>query len=164
MPDQPRSRFFLWVVLGGGVFFLFLLSIFALVYFTVRTQQKDGFSGFGDKIGVVDLEGVIISPKDVVEQLRKYRRRQLRQGHRSARQFARRRRRSVGGDLSRGAAHSRSEEEADCGLHRDGRRQRRLLRLFGDQQDLRRQRQHRRLHWRDCRVVQLRRAASSGPS
>ena len=41
--------------------------------FTVRSQQKTTtFSGFGDKIAVVDLEGVIMTPKDVVEQLRKY--------------------------------------------------------------------------------------------
>ena len=72
MTDQPRSRVFLWVLLGGGAFFLFLIAIFSLVYFTVRSQQKDTFVGFGDKIGVVDLEGVILSPKDVVEQLRKF--------------------------------------------------------------------------------------------
>jgi len=60
------------VLLGGGAFFLFLVAIFALVYFSVRSQQKDTFSGFGDKIGVVDLEGVIVSPKDTVEQLRKF--------------------------------------------------------------------------------------------
>src|SRR6516164_5716393 len=72
MSDQPRSRVFLWVLLGGGAFFLFLLAVFALVYFTARTQQKDSFAGFRDKIAVVDLEGVILSPKDVVEQLRKY--------------------------------------------------------------------------------------------
>jgi protease IV len=72
MPEPPRSRVFLWVLLGGGAFFLFLLAVFTLVYFTIRTQQKDSFSGFGDKIAVVDLEGVILSPKDMVEQLRKY--------------------------------------------------------------------------------------------
>ena len=72
MPEPPRSRVFLWVLLGGGAFFLFLLAVFALVYFTVRTQQKDSFAGFGDKIAVVDLEGVIMSPKDTVEQLRKF--------------------------------------------------------------------------------------------
>lgn len=73
MTDQPRSRFFLWVLLGGGAFFLFLLAVFALVYFTARSQQRSTFaSGFGNKIAVVDLEGVILSPKDVVEQLRKY--------------------------------------------------------------------------------------------
>jgi protease-4 len=72
MSEQPRSRAFLWVLLGGGAFFLFLLGVFALVYFTVRSEQKTSFSSFGDKIAVVDLEGVILSPKDVVEQLRKY--------------------------------------------------------------------------------------------
>ncbi|MDR3746814.1 MAG: signal peptide peptidase SppA [Acidobacteriota bacterium] len=72
MTEQPRSRVFLWVLLGGGAFFLFLVAIFALVYFTVRSQQKNTFSGFGDKIAIVDLEGVIVTPKDVVEQLRKY--------------------------------------------------------------------------------------------
>src|SRR5579883_1032210 len=72
MTDQPRSRVFLWVLLGGGAFFLFLLAIFALVYFSVRSQQKDGFVGFGDKIGIVELQGVILTPKDVVEQLRKF--------------------------------------------------------------------------------------------
>ena len=72
MTEQPRSRVFLWVLLGGGAFFLFLVAIFALVYFSVRSQQKDSFGGFGDKIAVVDLEGVILSPKDVVEQLRKF--------------------------------------------------------------------------------------------
>src|SRR5271157_1666871 len=72
MTEQPRSRVFLWVLLGGGAFFLFLVGIFALVYFSVRSQQKDTFTGFGDKIAIVDLEGVILTPKDVVEQLRKY--------------------------------------------------------------------------------------------
>lgn len=73
MSEPPRSRAFLWVLLGGGAFFLFLLGVFALVYFTVRSEQKtSSFSSFGDKIAVVDLEGVILSPKDVVEQLRKY--------------------------------------------------------------------------------------------
>ena len=73
MSEPPRSRAFLWVLLGGGAFFLFLLAVFALVYFTVRSEQKSSsFSSFGDKIAVVDLEGVIISPKDLAEQLRKY--------------------------------------------------------------------------------------------
>ena len=73
MSEPPRSRAFLWVLLGGGAFFLFLLAVFALVYFTVRSEQRSSsFSNFGDKIAVLDLEGVILSPKDLVEQLRKY--------------------------------------------------------------------------------------------
>jgi protease-4 len=72
MQEQPRSRFFLWVLLGGGAFFVFLLAIFALVYFSVRSQQKASFGGFGDKIAIVDLEGVILAPKDTVDQLKKF--------------------------------------------------------------------------------------------
>jgi protease-4 len=73
MSEPPRSRAFLWMLLGGGAFFLFLLAVFALVYFTVRSEQRSSsFSSFGDKIAVVDLEGVILSPKELVEQLRKY--------------------------------------------------------------------------------------------
>lgn len=72
MTEESRSRTLLWVLLGGGGFFLFLVAIFALVYFSVRSQQKDSFNRFGDKIGIVDLEGVILSPKETVEQLRKF--------------------------------------------------------------------------------------------
>jgi len=73
MPDTPRSRALLWVVIGGGAFVVFLLAVFALVYFSVRTDQKSsGFGGFGDKIGLVDLEGVIVQPKEVVKQLKKF--------------------------------------------------------------------------------------------
>ncbi|HET7441407.1 MAG TPA: signal peptide peptidase SppA, partial [Terriglobales bacterium] len=63
-----------WVVVGGGAFFLFVLAVFALVYLTLHTgeQTTAGFGGFGDKIAVVDLEGVIISPKILVPQLKKY--------------------------------------------------------------------------------------------
>jgi protease-4 len=72
MAEDGRSRALLWIVIGGGAFVIFLLAVFALVYFTVRNQQHvDGILS-GDKIGVVDLEGVIIEPKDVVKQLKKF--------------------------------------------------------------------------------------------
>lgn len=67
-----RSRTLLWVVIGGGAFFLFVLVIFALVYAVIRSDQKAEFGGFGDKIGVVDLEGVIISPQTTVKQLKRF--------------------------------------------------------------------------------------------
>ena len=73
MPDTGRSRTLLWVVIGGGAFFLFVLAVFTLVYLTLRTNEDStAFRGFGNKIGVVDLEGVIISPKIVVDQLKKF--------------------------------------------------------------------------------------------
>src|SRR5678815_6191102 len=73
MSDQPRSRTWLWIVIGGGAFFLFVLAVFTLVYIAVRSgQDNSALSGFGDKIGVVDLEGVILNPKTVVGQLKKF--------------------------------------------------------------------------------------------
>ena len=70
---EARSHTLLWVLIGGGAFFLFVLAVFALVYLTLHAGGSDaGISGFGDKIGVVDLEGVILSPQPVVGQLKKF--------------------------------------------------------------------------------------------
>src|SRR5215470_4698999 len=71
MTEEKRSRAFLWIVIGGGAFFLFVLAVFALVYVTLHAG-KDTSLAFGDKIGVVDLEGVILSPNPVVQQLKKF--------------------------------------------------------------------------------------------
>ncbi len=73
MAETKSSRTLLWIVIGGGAFFLFVLAVFVLVYLTLRTGEQTSFgSSFGDKIAVVDLEGVILSPASVVEQLKKY--------------------------------------------------------------------------------------------
>jgi protease-4 len=72
MPEQ-RSRTLLWVLIGGGAFFLFVLAMFSLVYLTLHASGEDaGFGGFGGRIGVVDLDGVILSPQPVVSQLKKF--------------------------------------------------------------------------------------------
>jgi protease IV len=73
MAENGRSRVWLWVVIGGGAFFLFVLAVFTLVYVALHAGgTQTGIHGFGDKIGVVDLDGVILDPKDVCEQLRKF--------------------------------------------------------------------------------------------
>jgi len=72
MPEEKRSRVWLWVLIGGGAFFLFVLAVFTLVYLTLHTGENASLTGFGDKIGVVDLEGVIIDPATVVQQLKKF--------------------------------------------------------------------------------------------
>ena len=72
MVDERRSRTLLWVIIGGGAFFLFLLAVFTLIYVSVRTSREASLSGFGDKIGIVDIEGVIVTPKNIVPQLKKY--------------------------------------------------------------------------------------------
>jgi protease IV len=70
---EPRSRTLLWVLIGGGAFFLFVLAVFSLVYLTLHAGSgESSFGGFGDRIGVVDLDGVILSPEPVVGQLKKF--------------------------------------------------------------------------------------------
>jgi protease-4 len=73
MAENTRSRVWLWVVIGGGAFFLFVLAVFTLVYVALHAGgQQAGIHAFGDKIGVVDLDGVILDPNEVVEQLRRF--------------------------------------------------------------------------------------------
>ncbi|HUD67476.1 MAG TPA: signal peptide peptidase SppA [Candidatus Sulfotelmatobacter sp.] len=71
---EGRSRTLLWVLIGGGAFFLFVLAVFSLVYLTLHAGggESTGITGFGDRIGVVDLDGVILSPQPVVSQLKKF--------------------------------------------------------------------------------------------
>ena len=74
MPDDNRTlRTLLWIVIGGGIFFIFVLAVFALVFAALHAGQRASLgSAFGDKIGVVDLDGVILSPSSVVRQLKDF--------------------------------------------------------------------------------------------
>ena len=67
-----RSRVWLWVLLGGGLFMLFVVAVFSLVYLSFAGRDEESFTGFGSKIAVVDLDGVIFSPKQIVPQLKKF--------------------------------------------------------------------------------------------
>jgi protease IV len=74
--SEPRSRTLLWILIGGGAFFLFVLAVFTLVYLTLQAGGGEasaiGSFGAGDRIGVVDLEGIILSPQPVVDELKKF--------------------------------------------------------------------------------------------
>jgi len=73
MPENGRSRTLLWILIGGGAFFLFVLAVFTLVYLTLHAGgEQSSLTSFGDKIAVVDLEGVILDPKIVVQDLKKF--------------------------------------------------------------------------------------------
>src|SRR5580704_10036046 len=72
MAENGKSRTWLWVVIGGGAFFVFVLAVFTLVYLAVKSDSKGEFTAFGDKIGVVDLEGVILDSKAFIKQVKRY--------------------------------------------------------------------------------------------
>ena len=72
-PPDRRSRAWLWVLIGGAAFFIFVLAVFAMVYVTMRAGDgQAALTGFGSRIGVVDLEGVIITPSEVVKDLKRF--------------------------------------------------------------------------------------------
>ena len=73
MAENSRPRIWLWILIGGGAFFLFVLAVFTLVLVAMRSSgEQAGFGSFGDKIGVVDLDGVILDPNQMVEDLRRF--------------------------------------------------------------------------------------------
>jgi protease IV len=72
MPDAQRSRTLLWILIGGGGFFLFTLLIFSLLYFSVRGNNSEFDIGGGEKIAVLDVEGVILQAKPFIDQLKRY--------------------------------------------------------------------------------------------
>ena len=73
MTDEKRSRTWIWILIGGGAFFLFVLAVFTLVYLTLRPGgESAGLGSFGDRIGVVDLDGIILDSTTVVGQLKKF--------------------------------------------------------------------------------------------
>jgi protease-4 len=69
---EGRSRIWVWFLVGGGLFFVFVVAVFTLVYFSFGGRDEESFSGFGSKIGVVELDGVIVTPKQVVKQLKAF--------------------------------------------------------------------------------------------
>lgn len=72
--ENNRSRTWLWIVIGGGAFFLFVMAVFTLVYLAVKNDNKNEFAAsFGDKIAVVELEGVIIDSRQILKDLKRYR-------------------------------------------------------------------------------------------
>jgi protease IV len=69
---EGRSRIWIWLLVGGGLFALFVVGVFTLVYLSFGGQEEASFTGFGSKIAVVELDGVIFSPKQIVPQLKKF--------------------------------------------------------------------------------------------
>ncbi len=74
MANDGRSRGWLWALIGGAAFFIFVLAVYALVYFALRGEEGTQYvvSGSGEKIAVVDLDGVILDAQPTVRNLKKF--------------------------------------------------------------------------------------------
>jgi protease IV len=71
MTEEKRRRSaWFWIFLGGGLFIAFIAVVGVLGYFAV--QSMAGNTTFGDSIGVIDVDGVILAADKTVDQLRKF--------------------------------------------------------------------------------------------
>ena len=71
MPQERGSRLWFWIPLGCGTFLVLVVVAIAILIFALRGGAGE-FSGFGSKIGVVELQGVILSPDETVRQLKAF--------------------------------------------------------------------------------------------
>lgn len=68
--EKKRRSGWFWLFVGGGLFVAFIVVVGLVGYFAV--QGAGGASAFGDNIGVIDVDGVILSADKTVDQLRKF--------------------------------------------------------------------------------------------
>ena len=70
MPDK-RTNLLLWIVVGGGAFIFFALSLLALAFY-FSDESSQSFSLSPNQVAVLDLQGIIFDSKEFTEQLRDY--------------------------------------------------------------------------------------------
>ena len=71
MAEGTGRRTLLWILIGGAGFVVFTLLIFSLLYFSARGGSEFDIGG-GEKIAVLDVEGVILQAKPFIDDLKKY--------------------------------------------------------------------------------------------
>jgi protease-4 len=74
MADERKHSLGFWLLIGGGLFAAFLAVVSLIIFATVRSISGDAqFASLGaSSIGVIDIDGVILSSDTLVDQLRKF--------------------------------------------------------------------------------------------
>lgn len=75
MNEPRRHSIGFWFLIGGGLFAAFILAVGLIVWATVQSFSGSGTSGWSSMrggIGVVDVDGVIMSADTLVDQIRKF--------------------------------------------------------------------------------------------
>jgi len=69
---KNQSKWLVGVIVGGGALLLLFVCLFALLLFSFREGSSSDFGFSKNKIGIVDLNGVIFESKSVVDQLQRF--------------------------------------------------------------------------------------------
>lgn len=72
--SRPRRRVWPWFALGGVLLLGFVFAVSVFFYMAEHSfgGSADGFTALGDNIGVIDIDGEILSADTIVDQLRKF--------------------------------------------------------------------------------------------
>jgi protease IV len=71
MTEQRRRSAWFWIVIAGSLFAAFVVVVALLGYSAMRSVNGPGFA-LGDNVGVIDINGVIMTADTTVDQLRKF--------------------------------------------------------------------------------------------
>jgi len=73
MNEQHKRSTWFWVLIGGSLFAVFLAVIVGLAFAIVHSASGGEFASLGSSnIGVIDVDGIILSADTLVDQMRKF--------------------------------------------------------------------------------------------
>jgi protease IV len=70
--EKNKSRTLLWIILGGAICVFTVVIVVALILFALRRDEADDFSFSRNKIGIIELTGVIFDSKSWIDQLQRF--------------------------------------------------------------------------------------------
>ena len=70
--SEKRSNLLMWLVVGGGAFLFFCISLAALALYISTDGSSAPISLGSNQIAALDLEGIIFDSKDFTQQLKEY--------------------------------------------------------------------------------------------
>ena len=70
--EKKKSRWLFWVIVGCGSFVLAVATTVALLLYVLQDEGDSDFSFSSNKIGVIELSGVIFDSKSWIEQLQRF--------------------------------------------------------------------------------------------
>lgn len=70
--EKRKARILFWLILGAATGVLCVVTLAALLLYAVRPDEVEEFSFAGDKIGVLELTGVIFDAKTWIDQLQRF--------------------------------------------------------------------------------------------